>query len=1227
MKIRLYKNTVILTMLMIFGMWSPVYSQELHTVYFFGNLADLPANGDFSKALKVQLEKEVSPFTLIVNGDLVSQKVGKENTVEDLKKVYELADMIEQTPNGQLILLPGDRDWNDSKKGGESSIKNLEKRIKKYLKDNDYEKTDWAIKRACPGPEIYEINEGLMLITLNSQWWNHPYDKPRPSDASCDAITAEALKEELEDAVEENHDKNILIVGHHPIYSLGNYGGRFSVGDQFKPFPVLGSFETAFHANVGDHKDLANEHLSEFTEGMNNLLYFHSNLIYASSHEKNQQIIRRGDNFLLNSGAAGETSFVTKDNNTILSKKAIGIMKINYEASGDVNTSLLTLADGLFKEEEKHRLFSSICLDTSTDSENIIKNTSYVPCNTEAKATYIMTGRYDDLKTLPAGEEYSVNAFRRMVFGKHYRTTWTTPVSVPYLDLDKTFGGLNIYKKGGGRQTTSLKFKSGNGTEYTFRSVNKDPSKALNYKLRPSFITSVFRDQTSAQQPYGALVVAPLLDKIDILHAKPKLYVLPDDTKLGAFQYKYGNLFGMLEENPGKPNNKGDIFGGSDKVVRSSKLFKDLYKHQNSKVNPSEFVRARLFDLLVGDWSKHEDNWKWAAYNGADGSKEYRPIPRDRDHVFSRQDGILPWLADRRFGLLNIENFAKEYKDILSLSWQARHMDRFLGTEADKELFLKEVKYIQDNISDADIEAAVRSMPPEAYEKSGKEIEEKLKNRLKTLPEAAMTYYKLLADEVEVVGSNENEYVEINMQSDGKINIKMYNEVSKSKGEKLLYNRTLLPEETKELRVYGLGGDDVFNVVGDGKSKIKLRILGGPGDDTFQDNAANARTFLYDKGEETAYEITGNSKQVNHWNKNIYEYDRKRFEYNSSIPIVALGYNNFSGFGAKIGTNLSIKKFGKDDFHSKHTIVGGYTTQGNISAKYRGQFHQVFKTWDIQVKAFYDDVNTNFFGIGNSTIKDDDLFDADFYDAFVNTRHFSVGLIKEFWERSSFDFSIGIEQNESEEVAGTFLSENANAYFGTHEKLTILPVNFNLDIDFLDSKITPYKGTSLLLKYHNGTITSLDNENYGVAEGVASFYVSTRTKNPLTCGFRIGGAYSHGDQIPWYKLPVLGTGSGLNGFFEDRFRGESSVYYNFELRYQLFEKETSFLPLRMGVRAFYDRGRVFIDNTETNESWQSGYGFGLYLVPLTDAFTVSLAVSFSDEESVYPVIGIATPLR
>ena len=249
-----------------------------------------------------------------------------------------------------------------------------------------------------------------------------------------------------------------------------------------------------------------------------------------------------------------------------------------------------------------------------------------------------------------------------------------------------------------------------------------------------------------------------------------------------------------------------------------------------------------------------------------------------------------------------------------------------------------------------------------------------------------------------------------------------------------------------------------------------------------------------------------------------------------------------------------------------------------------------------------------------------------FYEAKVNKAHFLVGVMKDFWQKSSFDFKIGIERDESERLENTLLSDDVGLIFGANQKLTILPIETKLDIDFRDSKGLPYRGIRALLNYNNGTVLNDESENFGVAQGSLEYYLSTKANNPLTFGLRIGGAVSHGD-IPWYKLPTLGNANGLRGYFENRFAGESSAYMNFELRYQLFHKYTSFLPIKVGVKAFYDCGRVFFDGIEERDSWRDGYGFGFYIVPLSDAFTVSLGVGFSDEENIYPVISIGTPLR
>ena len=51
--------------------------------------------------------------------------------------------------------------------------------------------------------------------------------------------------------------------------------------------------------------------------------------------------------------------------------------------------------------------------------------------------------------------------------------------------------------------------------------------------------------------------------------------------------------------------------------------------------------RRRLFDMLIGDWDRHQDQWRWIEFK-ENGKKVYRPMPRDRDQAFSiMADGFL----------------------------------------------------------------------------------------------------------------------------------------------------------------------------------------------------------------------------------------------------------------------------------------------------------------------------------------------------------------------------------------------------------------------------------------------------------------------------------------------------------------------------------------------------------------------------------------------------------
>src|ERR671921_2948694 len=141
-----------------------------------------------------------------------------------------------------------------------------------------------------------------------------------------------------------------------------------------------------------------------------------------------------------------------------------------------------------------------------------------------------------------AGPQYRAGRIHQLLLGKEYRSLWTTPVSVPILDLEQFAGGLRAVSKGGGQQTKSLLLVGRDGREFFFRSVDKDPSATLPLELRGTVAGRVVRDQTSSAFPTAPLVVNQLLQSAGIRHGQARLYVLPRDQRLGQFEPEFAGL-------------------------------------------------------------------------------------------------------------------------------------------------------------------------------------------------------------------------------------------------------------------------------------------------------------------------------------------------------------------------------------------------------------------------------------------------------------------------------------------------------------------------------------------------------------------------------------------------------------------------------------------------------------------------------------------------------------
>lgn len=1198
----------------------------LHQVYVIGNTAAAAIPEANLTAFQQELASQKYPFTVIHLGDIIAnQGLSKKNKVAT-DKLDLLLQMVNTNSRGSLYFVPGDKDWDNSGPAGLSKVKRLEE----YLNKNLNRKQALLPGGGCPGPEIVDIGLGLRIIAINTQWWMHPHKKPEEPDTDCKINTREDFLEELEDAISESQNRNILIVGHHPLVSNGMYSGRmplrkhlFPLADRNPanrvPLPFLGTFYAAYRQNVGTPRDMAYPDYQAFKQRMGLILKDNPQVIYAAAHDYNLQLNYTEENYHLISGSFSQKDFVGKNAHSLVNEAKTGFSKLTYYTSGKVTSTFYSFTKTGLQELQTLVLFKSACQPDNSSTVPVNKN--FGPClnSPEVEPEKNIPANTNKYTTLAAGPQYAASPLKKVFLGELYRQSWTQPVKLPYFYLSRNPEKLTLVKTGGGLQTKTLRLQAPTGQQYVFRSVTKEPVGVVPPELRYTAITDLLREINPTTQPYGALVASKLLDATDILHARPKLYALGDDPTLGPLRAEYKNLIGLLEERPEALKNGNTTLGGADDIKKSYRFFRQLFQDHDNRLDVHAYGKARAFDIFIGDTDRHADNWRWAEFRQGN-QRLYWPIPRDRDQAFSRWEGFFFWLADREWASFSIQNFDKELGGITSLTWTARHLDRLLLTSLTKQDWLNIGTYLQTKMTDKVIHEAIAQLPPEIIPTDGQEMSRRLKARRERLPQALEDYYILLARYVDVVGSNKNEYFKVERRPDASVRVQVF-EKDKATGqgeEKPYFDRTFYKSETKEIRLYGLDGKDVIDISGNAPTSIRIRVIGGYGQDSIRDESRvrlslRKNTLIYDN---TDTKLTLGPASLNRTNNkpNINEYRRQAFEYNSYNPAGGLLYNKSDGLGVTFGVNYKRQRFRKPDYGSLYGINFRATQLGNLQLTTDFTWRQAVGTWDAGtfVDIGHNFPFYNFFGLGNQTAKNENLYDANYYVARFSGIISHIYLQKQFFGRSYFRFGPRYETFASRIKAGSFIGESMGQQGDlADQELAGASAAFNLDLR--DKPVFTQKGLRLYASHYTYRRLQNAQDYFGITQGSLDYYATARLGLPITLAVRVGGAKNYGENLPFYKYTTLGQLQNLRGFVQNRFSGSASAYLNSELRFHIGQVNSSFLPFRYGLISFYDQGKVWYQG-ESVGSWHRGYGGGFYIAPFAERFTFSTLLQHSREE-------------
>ena len=489
-----------------------------------------------------------------------------------------------------------------------------------------------------------------------------------------------------------------------------------------------------------------------------------------------------------------------------------------------------------------------------------------------------------------------------------------------------------------------------------------------------------------------------------------------------------GDELYMIEEHVSDGHGNLKSFGNSNKIESTGDLMKKLRKDEKYVVDDVMFLRARLFDMAIGDWDRHTDQWRWAEFKESD-KVVYRPIPRDRDQAFSIMgDGALMNLASRIVPPLKLmEGFNDAIRNVKGFNSSPFSLDMMLLNETTKKQWEEQVAFIQKNLTDVVMDNAFKAFPKEVQDETISEIKRVLKSRLKNLPEIANQYYKALNRTPLIRGTDKDDLFEIERMPNGNTKLTAYRIKDGKKGI-TLHQKTYNKVDTKEIWIYGLDDDDVFKVAGDGDDLIKIRLIGGQNNDTYTIENGN-KVKIYDyKSKKNEFTTNKGSKNLtDDYETNIYDYAKPKNSANQFMPV--LGANPDDGFKIGFVNTLTNYGFERNPFSSQHTFSGAYyfATSG-FDFQYNGEFANVLGSWNLGLNAKYTSPNyaINFFGFGNSTPNlnsdNEDIYDLDYNRVKLSIIKFAPSLNWRGELGAHFKLGLSYESIEVEETNDRFIN-------------------------------------------------------------------------------------------------------------------------------------------------------------------------------------------------------------
>ncbi|WP_031529086.1 metallophosphoesterase [Dyadobacter crusticola] len=1202
-----------------------------HTMYLIGDAGnDSPEHpAPVLEYLKAKLATEPKESSALFMGDNIYEfgMPPAEDSAKRRVAEYRIDSQLETLAGfkGYPIFLPGNHDWRG---WGIKGVKRQQKYVQQYINSRrgktdkeDYENYFLPLD-ACSGPEVVELNDNVVIIVVDSQWWLADWNKdPRINDG-CEIKNREHFRFVFENVVRKYRNKNVVIAMHHPPYTYGPHGGKYTFrqhlfpltdinSNLYIPLPVIGTLAAIFRGTIGSRQDMANQHYKDLRTAILAGAKKNGNFIIASGHEHTLQYIENDDQKFIVSGSGSKVSPVGMGKGSQFAATSVGFSTLSFYEGGETWVRFWEVS----KDGKDAKIIYQKKVKDALKVAEIDPATHFAEYAQHRDSTEQFVSK---TVVKPVGK------FHKAFFGTHNRDLYTNKYTFPVMDLDQAMGGLTPVKQGGGNQTNSLRLRDKSGKEYVLRGLTKDVTRFLPAPFnKMTAARYVVEDNFLSTNPFAPLAMPALAEAINVYHTNPKLVYVPAQPALASYNSVFGGTMNLFEERPdGKKWKEAAFFGHADKIISTPDVVESILENNKSKVDEPWMLRTRLFDFLIGDWDRHDDQWAWASIRQKDGGNLLRPIPRDRDQAFSLYDGFITNVAGQTLPFLRqLQSFTPEIKSMKWTTWSARMMDRTFLNSLSWEQWEEQVKFIQAHLTDEVIRSAFSAWPEKARETAAPAIIKSITTRRDNLMRIARSHYEFLAKSVNVIGSDEKERFVVERMDDAHTSVTVSEINKKGQLKKQTFHRVFETGLTEVVTLYGNGDEDEFLIKGDVKRGIKIRIVGGTGNDLVADSSqvhsGGRKTIVYDDLKENRISAGPETKdkRTNNYGFNTYERRSAESNYDILLPIPIAGYNPDDGLF--LGGNVSLTKYGfkKEPYASIQTFGASFAFNTlAFRVNYTGDFINAFKKFDFYLDTHYRGPTYafNYAGIGNESVRP--VQDPNFYRVRQSSLYVFPAIKKRFAGTSGF-IALGpyAEVNDIQATAGRFITSPENGLdTDIFERKYYSGAKFLIDFNGVDHISTPHRGMRFNAAF-NWTSNLNTGYNFAALRAQLSYYTPLDSRENIILATQLGTGVNFGDGYEFFQMPVIGGRQGLRGYRTERFYGTSSFWHATDLRVRLGSSTNPALPLTYGVFGSFDHGRVWLeDNPSSN--WHFNYGGGIWLAPV-DMVTIAAGAFIPKEKA------------